>query len=134
MFFSSTALRNISRVGLRSRIPTVTTTTSQQQLRSKSSASGGIPTPILQKWYGIFGKSTIGYATWLVAGIIVAEGITGTLSEAVWNSVNNGRTFQTVDWSKFKSDDDEEEEEEGDESEEEEEDEEEEEEEEEDDD
>ena len=73
--------------------------------------------------FNIFGKSTIGYATWLVAGIIVAEGITGTLSDSVWNSVNAGRTFETVDWTKFVSDDDdddedEEEEEEGEEEEE----------------
>lgn len=115
MLFSSTALRNISRVGLRSR------TAATQQIRAKSSASGGIPTPILQQWYGIFGKSTIGYATWLVAGIIVAEGITGTLSDAVWNSVNNGRTFETVDWSKFATDDDDEDEDEDEEEEDEEE-------------
>ena len=109
MLFSSTALRNISRVGLRSRTATATTS---QQLRAKTTASGGIPTPVLQGWYNIFGKSTIGYATWLVAGIIVAEGITGTLSDSVWNSVNAGRTFETVDWTKFKSDDDDEDEDE----------------------
>ena len=118
MLFSSTALRNISRVGLRSRTATATTS---QQLRTKTTASGGIPTPVLQGWYNIFGKSTIGYATWLVAGIVVAEGITGTLSDSVWNSVNAGRTFETVDWTKFQSDDDDEDDEEEDEEEEEEE-------------
>ncbi len=117
MLFSSTALRNISRVGLRSR-----TATTSQQLRTKTTASGGIPTPVLQGWYNIFGKSTIGYATWLVAGIVVAEGITGTLSDSVWNSVNAGRTFETVDWTKFQSDDDDEDDEEEEEEEEEEED------------
>jgi len=89
-------------------------------LRHKSSATGGIPAPILKGWYGIFGKSTVGYATWLVAGILVAEGLTGAVTDGVWNSVNAGRTYQTVDWSKFKSGDDEEEEEEEDEDEEEE--------------
>ena len=48
---------------------------------------------------GIFGKSAIGYATWLVAGILVAEGLTGAVTDGVWNSVNAGRTYQTVDWS-----------------------------------
>ena len=84
-----------------------------QQLRHKSSiGSGGIPAPVLHQWYNIFGKSTIGYATWLVTGIIVAEGLTGMFTDSIWNSVNKGRTFDSVDWSKFKSADDEEEEEE----------------------
>ena len=88
---------------------------------SSSIGSGGIPAPILHQWYNIFGKSTIGYATWLIAGIIVAEGLTGMFTDAVWNSANKGRTFESVDWSKFKSADDEEEEEEEEEAEEEEE-------------
>ncbi|KAL7527407.1 hypothetical protein ACHAXR_001943 [Thalassiosira sp. AJA248-18] len=103
MLFSSTALRNASRIGLR-RFPTANN--SAAQLRQKSSASGGIPTPVLRQWYGIFGKSTIGYATWLIAGIVVAEGMTGVMSDAVWNMSNSGRTFETVDWTKFKTDDD----------------------------
>lgn len=48
----------------------------------------------------------------MVAGIIVAEGMTGWFGDAVWNSVNKGRTFETVDWTKFASGDEEEEEEE----------------------
>ncbi|KAL3778667.1 hypothetical protein ACHAW5_000455 [Stephanodiscus triporus] len=118
MLFCSAALRNAYRTGLVSRLPSVTPSSSPL-LRHKSSASGGIPTPILRGWYGIFGKSAIGYATWLVAGIIVAEGLTGAVTDGVWNSVNAGRTYQTVDWSKFKSGDDEGEEEEEEEEEEE---------------
>ena len=59
------------------------------------------------------------YATWLVGGIIVVEGITGVATDAFWNSMNRGRTFDTVDWSKFKSEDDENQEEEEEEEEEE---------------
>jgi hypothetical protein len=47
-----------------------------------------------------------------VAGIIAAEAVTGAVTDGVWNSVNHGRTFQTVDWSKFKTDDDDDEEDE----------------------
>jgi hypothetical protein len=47
-----------------------------------------------------------------VAGIIAAEAVTGAVTDGVWNSVNHGRTFQTTDWSKFKTDEEEEEEEE----------------------
>lgn len=92
--------RNASRI-LTRRAPLATNT-----LRQKSSSP--IPAPVLAGWYNIFGKSTIGYATWLVAGIVVAEGITGFLGDAVWNGVNSGRTFETVDWTKFKTDDDDE--------------------------
>ncbi len=118
MLFSSIALRNASR-GLR-RFPTNNTTQLQQQLlRQKTTGSGGIPSPVLHQWYNIFGKSTIGYATWLVAGILVAEGLTGVIGDGVWNTVNSGRTFDSVDWSKFKTDDDDDDEEEDEEEEEE---------------
>ena len=82
------------------------TTQLQSTTRTMASGSGGIPSPILHQWYNIFGKSTIGYATWLIGGIIVAEGLTGVIGDGIWNSVNSGRTFETVDWSKFATDDD----------------------------
>ncbi|KAL7550935.1 hypothetical protein ACHAWF_014145 [Thalassiosira exigua] len=114
MLFSSVALRNASRIGLR-RFPSANATGAASpvavgQLRHKTAGTGGIPAPILSQWYNIFGKSTIGYATWLVAGILVAEAMTGAASDAVWNTANAGRTFDTVDWTKFKTDDDEEDE------------------------
>lgn len=108
------------------RLPTATTTTVAAAKTMNSSSvmnpllrrhkssigSGGIPAPVLHQWYNIFGKSTIGYATWLVTGIIVAEALTGMVTDNIWNSMNKGRTFESVDWSKFKSADEEEEEEE----------------------
>jgi hypothetical protein len=57
-----------------------------------------------------FGKSNAAYASWLVIGILVAEAFTGAATNALWNSVNYGKTYETVDWTKFKTDDDEEEE------------------------
>jgi hypothetical protein len=97
MIFARNTARLIAR-----RCPTVSS-----PLRQKSSSL--LPAPVLASWYNIFGKSTIGYATWLVAGIVVAEGITGFVGDAFWNGVNSGRTFETVDWTKFKTDDDEDE-------------------------
>lgn len=58
-----------------------------------------------------FGKSNAMYMTWLVAGILAVELIHGKATDYIWASVNRGRTYDTVDWSKFKSLDDEEEEE-----------------------
>ena len=106
MIFSSIA-RNSAR-SARSRFAAGPSSTAATTIATRS-ASGGVPAPLLHQWYSVFGKSTIGYATWLVAGIVVAEGITGSLSDMVWNTVNNGRTYETIDWSKFKSDDDEDE-------------------------
>lgn len=54
-----------------------------------------------------FGSSTAGYATWLVFGIVIGEFITGKGTEFLWRQVNYGKTFDTVDWSKFDPDEDE---------------------------
>jgi len=44
-------------------------------------------------------------------GIVVGEMFTGAMTDMVWKSANYGRTFDTVDWSKFDPKDDEDEEE-----------------------
>ena len=96
MLFGSAALRHTARLAPRA------AAAPSRQLRR---ASGGVPAPLLSGWYRIFGHSSIGYATWLVGGIIVAEGLTGYAGDAVWNSVNAGRTYETVDWEQFRTDD-----------------------------
>mmetsp|Transcript_4684 Transcript_4684/g.9944 ORF Transcript_4684/g.9944 Transcript_4684/m.9944 type:complete len:124 (+) Transcript_4684:58-429(+) len=76
-------------------------------VRSKSTASGpGIPPAVLSNWYNIFGKSNVAYITWIVAGILVAEGITGGLTDILWSSANRGRTYESVDWTAFIVEDD----------------------------
>jgi hypothetical protein len=52
------------------------------------------------------------YATWLAGFIIVGEYATGTITDALWTANNYGKTYATVDWSKFDQFEDEEEEEE----------------------
>lgn len=45
-------------------------------------------------------------------GVLVTETLTGWGSTALWRSTNYGKTYDTVDWSKFKSEEEEEEDEE----------------------
>ena len=52
-------------------------------------------------------------------GVLAGEALTGFATDTLWNSINYGKTYDTVDWSKFvvaddDDDDEEEEEEEGD--------------------
>ena len=98
----STVLRTGTRAGLRRATPSIRQATS----------GAGIPPGTLSSWYNLFGKSNAAYLTWIVAGVLVAEGVTGFATDAVWNSANKGRTYESVDWSKFIVDDDGEEEEE----------------------
>ena len=42
----------------------------------------------------------------------MAEGLTGVVTDGFWGAMNQGRTYETVDWTKFKTDDDDDEEEE----------------------
>jgi hypothetical protein len=59
-----------------------------------------------------FGKSTALYASWLVTLIVVGEYATGKMTDSIWTMNNYGKTFETVEWSKFDQFEDEEEEEE----------------------
>ena len=53
-----------------------------------------------------FGKSNAAYITWIIGGVLVAEGVTGFGIDTLWSSVNKGRTYDSIDWSKFVVDDD----------------------------
>lgn len=55
-----------------------------------------------------FGKSTALYASWLFMFIVVGEFMTGKLTDYAWTANNYGKTFATVDWSKFDNFEDEE--------------------------
>jgi len=43
---------------------------------------------------------------WIVSGVLAAEFLTGAVTDAAWNSVNHGRTYDSVDWTKFIVEDD----------------------------
>eukprot|EP00545_Synedropsis_sp_CCMP1620_P002402 CAMPEP_0119005644 /NCGR_PEP_ID=MMETSP1176-20130426/1842_1 /TAXON_ID=265551 /ORGANISM="Synedropsis recta cf, Strain CCMP1620" /LENGTH=112 /DNA_ID=CAMNT_0006957479 /DNA_START=41 /DNA_END=379 /DNA_ORIENTATION=- len=87
-----------------------------RSVRYQSTAGKGlIPSNVLNTWYNIFGKSNAGYASWIVIGILAGEAFTGGMTNMVWNSVNHGKTYATVDWSKFVVEDDDDDEEDEDE-------------------
>jgi len=87
--------------------------------RNASTVGPGIPPTLLNSWYSIFGNSTAGYISWIVAGVVLSEGITGYGTDMVWNYMNYNRTYESIDWSKFAEADEEEEEDEDDDDEEE---------------
>jgi hypothetical protein len=62
--------------------------------------------PAFKPLFHSFGKSNAAYITWIIGGVLVGEGITGFGINTVWASVNKGRTYDTVDWTKFIVDDD----------------------------
>jgi len=88
------------------------TATASGAVRHGSTSGPGLPAPLLGRWYSTFGKSNVMYISWCVAGILIAEAVTGAGTDALWNSVNKGRTYDSVDWSKFVVEDEDEEEDE----------------------
>merc|ERR1712071_695573 len=101
-----------------SRIPLITRVGAQRLTNSASLGarrqSSAVPLNVLKGWYDVFGSSTAGYVMWIVGGVLVSEFITGTVTDVAWNSANKGRTYDSVDWTKFivEDDDDDEDEEE----------------------
>lgn len=47
------------------------------------------------------------YMAWMVSLIVVGEFVTGKITDNLWTMNNYGKTFETVDWSKFDEDDEE---------------------------
>jgi len=48
----------------------------------------------------------------LAVGIVVSEGVFGTVTDGIWSAANQGKLYDSVDWSRFEEEEEEEEEEE----------------------
>merc|ERR1712157_506403 len=77
----------------------------------------GISPNFLRNWYKIFGKNNASYMLWIITGVVTFEFLTGTATDMAWDRLNAGKTYESVDWSKFKEDEEEEDDDEDDEDE-----------------
>mmetsp|Transcript_28480 Transcript_28480/g.39222 ORF Transcript_28480/g.39222 Transcript_28480/m.39222 type:complete len:91 (-) Transcript_28480:938-1210(-) len=66
----------------------------------------GVPSQLYQN---IWRKSNVFYILYVVAGCVVLEGVYGTVTSSLWESVNYGKLYHQIDWSQFKSEEEEEE-------------------------
>mmetsp|Transcript_7821 Transcript_7821/g.20313 ORF Transcript_7821/g.20313 Transcript_7821/m.20313 type:complete len:98 (-) Transcript_7821:301-594(-) len=55
-------------------------------------------------------KSNVSHVTFVVTGAIIFELIYGKATEALWESMNQGKLVHQVDWSVYREDDEEEDE------------------------
>jgi len=58
------------------------------------------------------GKNNITYMAFLAVGIVVSEGVFGTVTDGIWSAANQGKLYDSVDWSRFEEEEEEEEEDE----------------------
>ncbi|KAI9917291.1 hypothetical protein PsorP6_012629 [Peronosclerospora sorghi] len=100
-------------------IPRVTSQTTRQGVRMVSTKHSSINGKgFLDDAYKIFMKSTPVYVTTVLLAALVAEGVYGSATTYIWETINRGRLYHHIDWSRFAAAEEEEEEEEEDEDEE----------------
>ncbi|CCI48612.1 unnamed protein product [Albugo candida] len=68
----------------------------------------------METLYRAFMKRNMTYVTTIVIATIAAEAVYGTATDSFWETMNRGRLYHHVDWSKFKTEEDEDEDEEDD--------------------
>jgi len=69
-----------------------------------------LPSGFLTGFYNTIAKSNTTYITFIVVGLVTAEAVYGSVTDRVWAANNDGKTYDTVDWSTFAEDEEEEEE------------------------
>jgi hypothetical protein len=102
------AARQVARMGIVSRaslaaarvVPSHVSVPAVAPLRAYS---GRVPGDFAEQAYHVLFKKNISYIMYVLLGAIVLETFYGNIGNAVWNAANHGKTFETVDWSKFRS-------------------------------
>jgi hypothetical protein len=76
---------------------------------SSSGSSGGSSS--LRALSRVAFKSNAAYITYIVVGCVVCDAVYGNVMDGMWDSINKGKQYKDIDWSKFKMEDDDDEEE-----------------------
>uniref|UniRef100_A0A7S1G1G4 Cytochrome b-c1 complex subunit 9 n=1 Tax=Corethron hystrix TaxID=216773 RepID=A0A7S1G1G4_9STRA len=76
----------------------------------KRKMTSGVPDAFLRSWYNVFAQKNSMYMGFIVGGVFATEFVFGTFTDAIWDSRNYSKTYETIDWSVFADDDDEEDE------------------------
>eukprot|EP00752_Nemacystus_decipiens_P017833 g15989.t1 len=79
-----------------------------------ASSRGMASHPALTAAYNTVWKSNPMYITYIIGASVVLEFVYGKVGDSIFNSINKGKQYDDIDWSKFAEEEDEEEEEEDD--------------------
>ncbi|CBJ31459.1 ubiquinol cytochrome c reductase subunit QCR9 [Ectocarpus siliculosus] len=75
---------------------------------------GMVSNPALTAAYNTVWKSNPMYITYIIGASVVLEFVYGKVGDSIFNSINKGKQYDDIDWSKFAEEEDEDEEEEED--------------------
>eukprot|EP00903_Cladosiphon_okamuranus_P018182 g16727.t1 len=76
-----------------------------------ASSRGMASHPALTAVYNTIWKSNPMYVTYIIGASVVLEFMYGKVTDSIFDSINKGKQYNDIDWSKFAEDEDEEDEE-----------------------
>ena len=91
-----------SRVGIRAASQRLTVTTQKQAYSKQASA-------VSSAWNAVISRN-FSYITFIVLGAITMETIYGGITTGLWKTMNRGKLYEDIDWTKFVEQEEEEEE------------------------
>lgn len=90
-----------SRLGIRAASQRATVTTQTRAFSKQASAVSGA-------WNAVISRN-FSYITFIVFGAITMETIYGGMTTGLWNTMNRGKLYKDIDWTKFVEEEEEEE-------------------------
>lgn len=100
------AARAFARLGVAARAATPVMRTAVVPSRAAApvrSYTGRAPDGVLEQMYHVLLKKNVNFIMFILAGAVVMETVYGGIGNSLWTAVNYGKTYDTVDWSKFRS-------------------------------